>query len=94
MQYKYSQSYDERDDASGGSTEDIPRKHSKRANKKSKKTSKKAVPKASTRSGKNTTVTDMASNMLVSMKSVVDTIKAIGNSEIVKITWYDWRNHL
>lgn len=96
LQYKYSRSLTDLED--DGPT--IPRAHTKRANKKvskksikktAKKAAKKAIktPKVASKAAKTTSSVNSAANgLLGSVKSVVESMKAMGDPEPVTITWY------
>lgn len=102
LQYKYSRALADSLEDPDGPT--IPRAHTKRASKKAsksstKKTAKKptskaakTIPKAAKitpKAAKTTSSAKSAANgLLGSVKSVVDSMKALGEPEPVTITWY------
>lgn len=92
LQYKYSPSQvDDNEEELGGPV--VPHAHYRRSGKKTtKKTSKKATKKTSTKNAskgaKTTSASQSFSGLVGSVKSIVDTMKAVGDPEPVTITWY------
>ncbi|KAH9843889.1 uncharacterized protein C8Q71DRAFT_17963 [Rhodofomes roseus] len=90
LQYKYSQAQTDEDEDVDGPV--VPRAHSRRSTKKStKKASKKTSKKTNTKAASKATTTSSASGvggLVGSVKSIVGTMKAAGDSEPVTITWY------
>jgi len=99
LQYKYSRSAAELG-TEEATSQDIHRKHGRRSTKKSKsqktntKTKTKTSAKSSAASTSSNSVSNAASGLLGSVKSVMDTIKAIGSPEPVTITWYTGKDLL
>lgn len=87
LQYKYSRSLaDDLGDLDGPT---IPRAHTKRTSKKVSKESTKKTPKAALKAAKTISTANSAGiGLLGSVKAVVDSMKAMGESEPVTITWY------
>lgn len=96
LQYKYSPSQiDDNEEELDGPV--VPHAHQRRSSKKtSKKTAKKTTKKTTKQTGtknaskaaKTTSASKGVSGLVGSVKSIVDTMKAVGDPEPVTITWY------